>query len=79
MTRSKTYDVEHDLHDPGNHLHAMGRWQKCIPGGWPSLDSAKRAAVGDHSWRDRPYRIVCVSVEANVVFTSVNSEVDQRA
>ena len=74
MTRSKAYDIEHDLHNPRNYLNALVRWQKCIPGGWPSLESAKRAAIGDHGWKDRPYRIVCVSVEANVVFTSENTQ-----
>jgi len=37
-----------------------------------SLEAAKAAAINDHSWKDKPYRIVCVSVEANVVFTSEN-------
>ena len=72
MTRSRTYDIEHNLRQKGNYLYAGPEWQKCIPGGYSSIENAKAAATAPHSWNGKPYRIVCVSIQEDVVFESQN-------
>lgn len=67
---STKYDIEHDLSGVRKYSHSLPTWQRCIPGGWSSEEIAKHAASADHGFNDKPYRIVRVTEEKEVVYQS---------